>query len=43
VTTALRAYGALATSADTGAVRDVAAIERLEAGTSERGQAGVTA
>jgi dihydroxy-acid dehydratase len=36
VTPALRAYAAMATSADTGAVRDVAAVERAVAAQAER-------
>ena len=43
VSPALRAYAAMATSADTGAVRDVDAIERavaLAARTSERTTVG---
>ncbi|HEX8754276.1 MAG TPA: dihydroxy-acid dehydratase [Solirubrobacterales bacterium] len=43
VSPALRAYAAMATSADTGAVRDVEAVERAMASAARRGEdAGVT-
>jgi len=43
VSPALRAYAAMATSADTGAVRDVDAVERAVAAAREDGSAVPTA